>query len=184
MGIASLILAIVSVVLAIFFPYISIIIGIVGIALGIVEINRRKKIGGKKVVPIVSTVVSAVGVALSILMCVLFLFVISNVSSIYGKWYSSSNDMYLEIDKNGNFELYTADNKTLVVNGSYTMKEDTSDQKYTEYMLTVSAKERTINGEKLTSPYTTKFSLMLENESSMVMMNWITYNKYEFERVK
>lgn len=48
MGIVSLILAIATVVLSLFFPYISVLTGIIGIVLGIVEMNRRKKIGGKK----------------------------------------------------------------------------------------------------------------------------------------
>lgn len=183
MGIACLILAVISIILAIIFPYISVIIGIVGIVLGIVEINRRKKIGVKKVLPIVGTVISSVGIALSMFM--LFYLVTPKVGSIYGKWYSPNKDMYLEIDKDGNFELYTSDKKTSVIKASYTMEKDTTDQKYVEYVLTVSAKERIVNGESLTSPYTTKFSLILEdNGTSMGMMNWVSYNLYEFIRVK
>ena len=72
-----------------------------------------------------------------------------------------------------------------LIKASYTMEKDTTDQKYVEYVLTVSAKERIVNGESLTSPYTTKFSLILEdNGTSMGMMNWVSYNLYEFIRVK
>ena len=71
MGIVSLILAIATVVLSLFFPYISVLTGIIGIVLGIVEMNRRKKIGGKKVLPIFGIVVSAVGIVLSILISAL-----------------------------------------------------------------------------------------------------------------
>ena len=108
MGIVSLILAIATVVLSLFFPYISVLTGIIGIVLGIVEMNRRKKIGGKKVLPIFGIVVSAVGIVLSILISALVIFTISKEGSIYGKWYSQDKDTYLEIDKNGNFELYTS----------------------------------------------------------------------------
>ena len=116
MGIACLILAVISIILAIIFPYISVIIGIVGIVLGIVEINRRKKIGVKKVLPIVGTVISSVGIALSMFM--LFYLVTPKAGSIYGKWYSPNKDMYLEIDKDGNFELYTSDKKNTVIKAS------------------------------------------------------------------
>ena len=102
MGIVSLILAIATVVLSLFFPYISVLTGIIGIVLGIVEMNRRKKIGGKKVLPIFGIVVSAVGIALSILISALVIFTISKEGSIYGKWYCQDKDIYLEIDKNGN----------------------------------------------------------------------------------
>ena len=99
MGIVSLILAIATVVLSLFFPYISVLTGIIGIVLGIVEMNRRKKIGGKKVLPIFGIVVSAVGIVLSILISALVIFTISKEGSIYGKWYSQDKDTYLEIDK-------------------------------------------------------------------------------------
>lgn len=185
MGIVSLILAIATVVLSLFFPYISVLTGIIGIVLGIVEMNRRKKIGGKKVLPVFGIVVSAVGIALSILISALVIFTISKEGSIYGKWYCQDKDIYLEIDKNGNFEFYTSDKNTIVIKATYTMEKDTTDQKYPEYILTVSAKERTIDGKKLTSSYTTKFSLILGDDSNtMAMMNWMTYSMYEFVKVK
>lgn len=81
--------------------------------------------------------------------------------------------------------MYTSDKNKLDIKATYTMEKDTTDQKYPEYILTVSAKERTIDGKKLTSSYTTKFSLILGDDSNtMAMMNWMTYSMYEFVKVK
>lgn len=53
-----------------------------------------------------------------------------------------------------------------------------------EYIITITASSRVIDGESYTSNYTTQFSLMAKDYFTMLMSNTITYSMYYFERVK
>lgn len=188
MGIASLILGIIALIFILILPIVSVICGIVGIILGIIEIIRKTKSKQKASIPIVGTILS--GIALFIILCVVFCFAISSVintstlnqETIYGEWYDSEDGLTLILNEDGTFKWYSDDKSTLYIEGEYTVETDFSEHPLDEYILTMSATSRVVNGKTLTTSYTTQFSLQTEDYKSGVVVNVLTYSSYTFEK--
>lgn len=200
MGIISLVLAIISIILVFILPILGIVLAIVSLILGIIEVLKRKREGNKKVLPIVSIVLSSIVIVFIVFFVIVYTvlyvsnpnFNNANVSllsknsykSIFGTWYDSANKTNLVLNSNNEFEMYTDDKTTLYIKGSFSMVKDDDDDFFDEYIVTMSATSRIINGKQYTSSYTTQFSIATEDYKSMIMMNTISYNMYNFEKVK
>lgn len=200
MGILSLILAIVAFLLAFILPGLGIVIGIVSVVFGIIDLIRRFKKKESKVIQIIAVVIATISIFASIIFGMIKLFmymdksgVINKIESeittnnskkMIGTWYDSKNGQTLIINSDNTVELYTADRSKLYIKGTYTMTQDTTNTIGDEYFITITTTDRTVNGKKYTDKYTTKFSLTTEDYKNMVMMNQVSYNMYQFYKIK
>lgn len=198
MRIVDFILAIISLIVMFFFPVISFLIGIVAVILSIIDLIKSSKSKCSKVLPIIAIILSCICICVSSIFLLFrlaksyydfkddFNYIKENVNSksIIGTWYDEKNKLNLVIKDDNTVELYTDDRTTLNIKGTYTLEQDEDNEMGDEYIITITASSRVIDGESYTSNYTTQFSLMTEDYLIMLMTNTITYNMYWFERVK
>lgn len=147
------------------------------------EIARKK--GGNK---ITGSVIAMFFIEM-ILMIVISLIIVMNLTiyepnngfnDLIGKWYDSEHDIYVVIDTDSSFELYTSDKTTLNIIGKYTVEKE-DDQLGNKY--TITTNNRTISGTFYNETYTTQYSVITDGQSEMLMMNTITYTMYNLIKI-
>lgn len=104
-------------------------------------------------------------------------------NKLTGKWYDSKKDLYMVINADGKFELYTSDMTTLNIKGTYTVEQNKDNEIGDAYIITITTNSRTISGKFYGDTYTTQYGIVTENYKEMIMMNAITYTMYELVKI-
>lgn len=196
MGVIGLILAIIAISVMFFIPVIGLLFGVAALVLAIIELIKRVKNKDSKVLPIIAIILASICIFISsILSLVNFVakynyitpgiekFAIEDDNQkLVGTWYDSKNKLNFVVKSNNTVELYTNDKTTLYIKGMYTI-EKVENNGEDEYLITIVATNRIIDGKSYTDSYKTQFDIVTDYQD-MTMMNVISYSIYNFEKVK
>ena len=131
---------------------------------------------------IIGIVIGGVIACLLAIITVVLLFNAINKKKFYGEWICDDGINVVINDKNFNMFI---DSQTKI-ESTYKIVSNKNDGVYRKYDIEATAKKRIIDGQEYTSPYTTKYQIIMNNSSDdeLSMINSLTYNMYSCQRKK